>query len=343
MWHIGDVPVNGKVVLGPMSGYTTCAYREFMAGFGVGTAITEMVSAPGILNNPKDCERFLQSPDGCHTGAQVFGGRVDAVAEAARISLRMNPELLYFDINMGCPVKKVIRTGAGSAMMRDPKKCGDMIRAVKKATERPVTAKIRLGQDDADTNFREVIDELISADVDSITIHSRTVDQKYAGRARHDLLRGLGKELAVPLIISGDIYTLDDALSSMEITGATAVMVARGGVGNPYLITQIDRHLRTGDILPEPLVTEQIDWCIELIDMIMEESGPEVGLARLRSVVPKFLSGVRYSRDYRRAVTEHSTDLDGIFRILERVRESRGGDRMRPGGGWPRSDSTQSA
>ncbi len=336
MWRIGDVPVDGRVVLGPMSGYTTCRYREFMSGFGVATAVTEMVSAPGILNNPKDCERYLLSPEGCHTGAQVFGGKVDAVAKAAEISLRINPELRYFDINMGCPVKKVIRTGAGSAMLDNPRLCGDMVRAVKKSTGIPVTAKIRLGKSNPTINFHEVVEELLSADVDAITIHSRTVDQKYAGKARHELLTDFGKELPVPLIISGDIYTLQDARDAMDITGATAVMVARGGVGNPFLVTQIDRFFKEGTVLPDPLVSEQVDWCLRLIDMIVDESGPEVGLARLRSVVPKFMSGIRYSRDYRRAVTDLSTDLDGIRRILGRIRDDRGDLRVSPGGGWSR-------
>ncbi len=333
MWHIGDVPIDGKVVLGPMSGYTTCAYRGFMAGFGVGTAVTEMVSAPGILNNPKDCEKFLQSPEGCHTGAQVFGGKVDAVAEAARISLRMNPDLLYFDVNMGCPVKKVIRTGAGSAMLNDPKLCGDMVRAVKRATGVPVTAKIRLGKGTTTINFRDVVEELLSADVDAITIHSRTVDQKYAGQARHDILEGYGDELPVPLIISGDIYTLSDAKRAMAITGASAVMVARGGVGNPFLCTQIDRYFRDGDELPEPLMSDQMTWCLDLMDRIVEESGPEVGLARLRGVVPKFLAGCRYSRDYRRVLTDGATDLDGMYAMIEKVKDERGHERLIPSNG----------
>ena len=191
----------------------------------------------------------------------------------------------------------------------------------------PVTAKIRLGQGEDSLNFREVIAELESAGVDAITVHARTRKQRYAGMPRYDLMRDLRSEMSVPLIVSGNIFSLDDAIGYTGITGADAVMVARGGVGNPYLVTQIDRWFRDGSRLPNPTMSQQVDWCMELADLMYAEKGDEVASKKMRSIAPKFVVGCRKSREFRyRLATEIDTRED-LDRILEEVRE-RLGDRV---------------
>lgn len=329
MWSIGRLRLEGRAVLGPMSGFTSRSYREFMAGFGDILAVTEMVSSKGLVHDPVGSSRFVASAECCPTGVQVFGGEPDIVAAGAAKALEINPRLLFVDINMGCPVPKVICSGSGSALMREPERCREVVEAVKGAVDVPVTAKIRLGRDDSSLNFREVIDNLLKADVDAITVHSRTVEQRYAGRARPEVIENLGRELPIPLIVSGDIYSAEDARMAMELTDAAGVMVARGGVGNPFLLTQIDSLLDKGEALPDPTMREQTEWCLRLMDMTIDELGYTMGLARLRSLVPKFLAGCRYSREYRRAVTDPEVDLEGMRRLVMRLGSELGDERRR--------------
>lgn len=315
---------DGRVILGPMSGYTTPCYRRFMEPFGAAASITEMVSAAGLYYDPKGSHRFVEASGIAPTGAQVFGSDPASVARGASIALDMEPRLRFIDINMGCPMHKVTRSGAGSVLLDDPELCGRIVKETKDAVDVPVTAKIRLGRDRSSVTWRRVVDALLGAEADAICIHARTADQRYAGDADYSEIEGLQNRLPVPLIVSGDIFTADDAVRAVGTTGARYVMVARGGVGNPYLLTQIDRRLRTGEVLPNPTIAQQADWCLRLMDMVIEESGPVIALGRMRGIAPKFLAGCRYSRDYRRAFTDRTTDLDRMRGMLERIRDEMG-------------------
>ena len=323
MWRVGDLEMDGRVVLGPMSGYTSEAYRRFMMPFGVALAYTEMVSDSAMMHNKRSDEYFMF--DRCpYTGIQLFGSDPERMGDAAAECVRRNPNVDLFDINMGCPVEKVVRRGAGSALMTDPARCGRIVKAVKGRTGLPVTAKIRLGQSEDSLNFREVIAELESASVDAITVHARTRKQRYAGMPRYDLMRDLRREMSVPLIVSGNIFSLDDAIGYTGITGADAVMVARGGVGNPFLVTQIDRWFRDGSRLPNPTMSQQVDWCMELADLMYAEKGDEVASKKMRSIAPKFVVGCRKSREFRYRLATGIDTREDLDRILEEVREHLG-------------------
>ena len=258
----------------------------------------------------------------------MFGHDPEDISDAAVKALTINPEIDLFDVNMGCPVPKVNRSGAGSSLMRDPGLCGEIVRSIKRKVDVPVTAKIRLGWSSGEINFRDVIDELTSADVDAITVHARTRDERYAGEPHMDIVEGLQKEMSVPLIISGNIYLLDDAIEAVRITGAEAVMVARGGVGNPFLLTQIDRYFRTGERLKNPLVTQQIDWCLQFMDMLIDEIGEEKAMRKMRCFAPRFIAGCRYSRAHRYNLSTNITDKDSVIRFLENIRDELGDVRI---------------
>lgn len=326
MWHIGDLGIDGKVVSGPLSGYTTEAYRDFLRPFGVAVEYTEMVSDQGCIHGQKTTENFIKYERKGITGVQLFGSDPDSLAHAALQALKINPDIDFFDINMGCPVPKVNRTGAGSALMKDPKRCGDIIRTMKRELSIPVTAKIRLGWTISNPNFRKVIEELEAADVDAVCIHPRTREERYSGTPHYDLLEGLGHEMSVPLIISGNIYNLNDAIEKVALTGAEGVMVARGGIGNPYLITQIDRYFRTGEVLPNPTISQQIDWCLQIAEMLVQESGEEVAVRRLRSIAPKFIAGCFKGKEYRNLLATQTVSIEGLKADLERIREAIGDD-----------------
>jgi tRNA-dihydrouridine synthase len=168
-------------------------------------------------------------------------------------------------------------------------------------------------------NYMDVIRSLEAADVDAVTVHARTKDQNYSGFPHFDVIEGLQDEMSVPLIVSGNIYGLDDAIESMAITGAKGVMVARGGVGNPFLVTQIDEYFRSGSRLPNPTVHQQIEWCIQLADMLIEEKGEDVAVRRLRSIAPKFVSGCHRCREYRLRLATETVDRESMVAILEEI------------------------
>lgn len=323
-WRLGDLEVDGRVVLGPMSGYTSSSYREFMKPFGVGACVTEMTSDKGLVHGMWRSMGYMMFGPNRPTGLQLFGSDPDTMARAAGIALGENPNIDFIDVNMGCPVPKVLRSGSGSALMRDPALCGRIVRRIKSAVDVPVTAKIRLGWDLESMNFREVVSELESAGADAVSLHARTRSERYAGTPHYDLVEGLGDEMSVPLVISGNIYTLDDAVSAMERASADAVMVARGGVGNPFLVTQIDRFLTDGTRLPEPTISRQVDWCLELARMVVEEKGEEVGIRKMRCFAPRFIIGCRRCREYRYRLATEPETMDQLVSILEEIRERKG-------------------
>jgi tRNA-dihydrouridine synthase B len=325
-WKVGDLTVDGRAVLAPMSGYTSRAYRLFMKPFGTAADVSEMVSAAGIIHNTDRSWDYIGT-DTRPYGLQLFGSDPELVAKAAAAAVDFDPDIDFIDINMGCPVNKIARSLSGAVMMKDPANCGAVVRAVKRAVDVPVTAKIRLGQTASSINFRDVISELEAADVDCIALHVRTREERYSGDPHWDLAEGLGDEMSVPLVVSGNIYQLDDAIKAVRSSRASAVMVARGGIGNPFLVTQIDRFFRDGERLPNPTVEQQVGWCLKLMDMILEEKGPETGFMKLRSYVPRFAAGIRYCRAYRNALA-CAGSVQEMKGILEDLRERAGSERI---------------
>ncbi len=331
-WKIGDIECDGPVVLGPMAGYTSSSYRDFMKPFGVAASMTEMTSAVGIVNSDAKTSDYVVFGDNYPTGLQLFGHDAEDMADAASKSLRYNDNIDFFDINMGCPVHKILRSGAGSYLMKDPKLCGEIVRSVKRSTGLPVTAKIRLGSDADHMNYMDVIEELESCGADAITVHARTKDQGYSGRPDFETISDLQREMSVPLIVSGNIYSLDDAIDSMGITKASAVMVARGGVGNPFLVRQIDEYFRTGRRLPNPTVSQQVCWCKEFAEMLIEEKGEEVAIRKLRSIAPKFVSGCHRCRELRLRLATEIDDRYDLFTILDEIDSSMGMEQINTDG-----------
>lgn len=320
MWKLGNFDIKGKVVLAPMAGITSEGYRKYLNSFGVDICVTEMVSDMGLIYQNKETESYVKfEKDNVLTGLQLFGSNPDNLAKAATLSLNLNSNIDFFDVNMGCPVPKVTKTGAGSHLMLDPKLCGDIIRTLKQVTDKPITAKIRLGYNEV--NFKEVIKELENAGVAAIGIHARTRKELYSGQPHFDLLKDLRKEMNVPLMVSGNIYTLDDAINALNITGADAVMVARGGVGNPFLITQIKHYYETGERLPNPSFLEQCDYCLALARSMIEEKDEYSAMRIYRGIAPKFFTGFPNSRTLRTVLATSLTDYQSLVNIIEEFKK----------------------
>lgn len=322
MLKIGNLEIKGKVMLAPMAGITSSGYRDFMIPFGVDICVTEMVSDMGLIYGNDETSNYIHFQKTiCPTGVQLFGHDPENIKKAAEIALNANSNIDFFDVNMGCPVPKVTKTGAGSALMQNPKLCGDIVRAIKSITDKPVTAKIRLGWDENNINYLEVIKELENAGVDMIGIHARTRKELYMGSPHFDKLKNLRKKMSVPLAVSGNIYTLDDAINALNITGADLVMVARGGVGNPFLISQIKHYYETGEKLLTPSLDEQIHYCLSLADYLIEEKGERRGMMIYRAIAPKFFMGFPNAKILRNKLAQELTSKNNLIKIIEEYRQ----------------------
>ena len=316
MIKIGNIELNGRVMLAPMAGVTSLAYRKFMKPFGVTISVSEMVSDHGLVYDNERTKTYLAIDESEKpVGIQLFGSDADTLCKAIKIVEELGNKCDFFDINLGCPVNKVTKSGAGSSLLKDPQKLEEMMRKVVNSTTRPVTAKIRLGWDDDSINFRENIKALENAGVKMIGIHARTKEQEYSGKPRYELLRNIRDEMSVPLFVSGDIYTLDDAINAMEITKADGVMVARGGVGNPNLVKQIDTYFRTGERLPDVDIKTNVKYLLEYVNLLIEEKGEFRAMKILRGIAPKFLSYPGMKPLKARMATSLNT-YDGMIKFL---------------------------
>ena len=320
-FKIANIDIDGHVVLGPMAGYTTLAYRRFMKRFGVGLGYSEMISDCGIsYSNRRTLEYLATDEEERPVGLQLFGFDI----ENSRKAIQIMDESANFDIldlNFGCPVNKVTKTGAGSSWLRVPEKMEEYVKEVVAVSKHPVTAKIRLGWDANSINVFEVVERLERAGVSAITIHCRTRAQLYSGKADYNAISGLKERMRVPLIVSGDIFTPEDAKRAVEITHAEGVMVARGGVGNPFLVTQINHYLDTGELLPSPSVLQQVEYAETFSDMLINQFGEEIAVKQLRGILPKFFSGFSGYKKLRIAIATTLNTREDIVKILNSVRK----------------------
>ena len=262
-------------------------------------SISEMTSDSAIVHGTERTSGYVRFGSCPYTGLQLFGHDPETLANAATTALRDNPNIDFFDVNMSCPVEKVIRSGSGSALMSDPRRCGDIVRAVRSAVDVPVTVKIRLGTTMEALNFRDVIEETVTAGADAVSLHTRTAKERYAGSPHHMMAEGLQEEMSVPLVIS---------------------------------------YLRTGERLPDPTVSQQIDWCLELMDMVFREKGDEVGLRKMRCFAPRFIVGCRGCREYRRRLAAEPRSREEMTALLEEIRQRKGDEVIRANGAWRNDD-----
>ena len=300
--RIGDIELPSRVVLGPMAGVTNLPYREFMKPFGVGLGVSEMISDCGIDYDNSATIRYTKTLDMERPVAlQLFGANKEKSVEAVK-RLEAMAQYDILDLNFGCPVPKVTKTGAGSAWLTRVDELGDYVRAIVNASSKPVTAKIRLGWDEGSINVFEVSHILESAGAKAVAIHCRTKAQGYAGKANYEAIRGLQQELSIPVIVSGDIFDLESVQKANKIIKPEGFMVARGGMGNPYLITQINAYLNDGTILPNPGIKEQIGYARDYAEKMIAYFGEATGVVMMRSVLPSFFSGLPSSKSIRVAL-----------------------------------------
>lgn len=313
--NIGTVTLKTPVLLAPMAGVTDRTCRRLYADFGVGLSFTEMVSSRGLYyKDPKTRILLEHSAEEGPVGAQLFGNEPEIMAHAARVvEEQFAPALI--DINMGCPVRKIVQNGDGSALLKTPERAEQVAAAVVRATALPVTVKIRLGWDDYSRNAVEVAKRLESVGVAAITVHGRTREQLYMGRADWQGIAAVKQAVAVPVIGNGDVTDAASAKALLDTTGCDAVMVGRGIMGNPWLISSINTYLKTGKTPPLPDAAERMRVLRLHAEGLLLDKGEHLGVLELRKWVPWYLKGLPHSAKIREAVNRAKSS-DEIFTLL---------------------------
>ncbi|MFD0942547.1 tRNA dihydrouridine synthase DusB [Savagea faecisuis] len=306
-FKIGNIELDNRVVVAPMAGISNSAFRLTVKEFGAGLVYAEMISDKGIIQRNRNTMNLLHIDEREYPLAlQIFGGEKETLVEAAQyVDQQTNADMI--DINMGCPVNKIIKCEAGAKWLLNPDKIYEMVSAVTEAVEKPVSVKMRIGWDEEHIFAVENALAAEKAGASAIAMHGRTRVQMYEGKANWDVLRQVSEKITIPFIGNGDVATPIDAKRMLEETGVDAVMIGRAALGNPWMIYQTVRYLETGEFVEEPSPIEKIDVCLLHFNRLMALKGERVAVREMRKHTAWYLKGIKGSGPIRSAVNETET------------------------------------
>lgn len=316
MINIGNVALSSNVIMAPMAGVTDTAYRVLLKEQGAGLTCTEMVSAKGIFYKNKNNKMILQTaPDEHPVAVQLFGSDPVIMASMAE---RIAEDFDIIDVNMGCPVPKIVNNGEGSALMKTPELAGRILSTMVRVLSKPVTVKFRKGFDDRHVNAVEFAKMAEQSGVSAITIHGRTRSQMYAGNADWDIIRAVKEAVSIPVFGNGDIFTPEDAKRMMDETGVDGVAIARGAKGNPWLIRRTIHYLETGELLPEPELSEKKEMMIRHAGLMVEYKGERIAIQEMRKHLAWYTAGIPGSAKLRSEMNSLNT-LEELKAFVESI------------------------
>ena len=317
--RIGTVEISHPVALGPMAGVTDLPFRRLCREMGCGLLYTEMVSAKALSYHNKNTEPILETEDGEHPLAvQLFGSEPELLADMAK-KLEEGPYDII-DLNMGCPVPKVVNNHEGSALMKDPILAGKVIEAMAKAVKKPVTVKIRRGWDESSVNAVEIARIAQESGAAAVAVHGRTRQQYYSGKADWEIIRQVKEAVSIPVIGNGDVVDAASAEALVEQTGCDGIMIGRGAEGNPWIFKQILHYRETGETLAKPTQHEVKEMMLRHARMQVEYKGGAIGIREMRKHVAWYTAGFPHSAKLRAAINqvESLQELEQMLNEWER-------------------------
>ncbi len=314
--EIGGVVLENGLVLAPMAGVTDLSYRKLCKEQGCGLVVTEMVSAKAILYKNRNTQELLRIRDEERPAAvQLFGSDAGIMGEIAQVVSEGNCDLI--DVNMGCPVPKIVNNGEGSALLKEPKKVEAILTAMVKRSKMPVTVKIRKGFNDASVNAVEIAKIAEGCGVAAVAVHGRTREQFYSGKADWEIIRQVKEAVKIPVIGNGDVTGAKEAKAMLDLTGCDGVMIGRGAKGNPWIFSQILHYLETGEVLPGPSVLEIKEMILRHGRLLSEDKGEFTAMREMRKHMAWYTAGLPHSAALRNEINLVET-LEEMAGLMER-------------------------
>ncbi len=314
---IGNIEVKNPVFLAPMAGVTDWAYRTICAELGAGVTVTEMVSTRALVYQDKKSRKLLRKNEGSICGSQIFGNDPEIMAEGARLALE-HSGCDFIDINMGCPMPKIAQSGDGCGLMRTPELAGEIVKAVTKAVEVPVTVKCRLGWDKGNINVLDFTKRMEDNGASMVAVHGRTRAMLYSGVADWDMIHKVKDQLSIPVIANGDITGGETAVKCLKRTGADGIMIGRSVFGDPWVFEEVAYALRGEEYPGRPCLADRIAVAVRQFQLSEEDHGEKIACLEARKHFAWYLRGVSHSSYYKNQITSLTT-MEDIYRVAKDV------------------------
>ena len=315
---LGKHTIENPLVLGPMAGVTDLAFRTVCAQLGANITVTEMVSSRALVYKDKKSAALLKKTPVGVCGAQIFGNDPDIMAQGAQLAMEIS-NADFLDINMGCPMPKIANSGDGCGLMRTPELAENIVKAVVKAVDVPVTVKCRLGWDKGSINVLDFTKRMEQAGASMITVHGRTRSMLYSGVADWDMIRKVREQISVPLIANGDVVDADSALRCLKWTGAEGIMIGRATFGDPWIFQQVSAAMAGQEIPERPCLADRVDVALEQFRLAYEDKGEKIACLEARKHFAWYLRGVSHSSYYKTLISSISTmaDIENIAKGIK--------------------------